>query len=222
MDFYRKFLESFASDKESGYPHIIFDNDFTMPSRTRALLFDEKYDEVVQGIAVSYKSLMSLGVDYIFNICGTAHVFLPEVFALVPGAEERTLHMINELGRSIGGSLHGKEILILAAEGALKRKIFQNHLKYYGIKCIAPDVSDYPKIRFFIDNIKKNQVDHKVIGEFTSFIKGFGCKYIVLGCTELPIIVNSWKENVGAEEGREYHFIDPLDVIIDRLHELLL
>lgn len=38
LGFYRSILEAFASESERNYPHIYMDNDFTMPSRTKALL----------------------------------------------------------------------------------------------------------------------------------------------------------------------------------------
>lgn len=37
LNFYKRLLEEFASESERNYPHIIMDNNFTMPSRTRAL-----------------------------------------------------------------------------------------------------------------------------------------------------------------------------------------
>lgn len=38
LGFYRNLLEVFTADSERNYPHIYMDNDFTMPSRTKALL----------------------------------------------------------------------------------------------------------------------------------------------------------------------------------------
>lgn len=38
LGFFQRILEAFASDSERNYPHIYMDNDFTMPSRTKALL----------------------------------------------------------------------------------------------------------------------------------------------------------------------------------------
>ena len=75
LNFYKRILEVFKGEKEWDYPHIIMDNNFTMPSRTRALLFDESYEEIVEEIGASMKRMISLDVDYIVLVCGTAHCF---------------------------------------------------------------------------------------------------------------------------------------------------
>ena len=58
LNFYKRLLEEFASESERNYPHIIMDNNFTMPSRTRALLYGEAYDEVVDGISDSIQLML--------------------------------------------------------------------------------------------------------------------------------------------------------------------
>ena len=72
LNFYKRLLEEFASESERNYPHIIMDNNFTMPSRTRALLYGEAYDEVVDGISDSIQLMMQNDVSKIILVCGTA------------------------------------------------------------------------------------------------------------------------------------------------------
>ena len=96
LNFYQRILESFASDSERNYPHIIMDNNFTMPSRTRALLYDECYDEVVQGIADSLRMLSEQGADRMILVCGTAHYFLEDVYKIIPQVQQKVMDMIWE------------------------------------------------------------------------------------------------------------------------------
>lgn len=63
LDFFARVLKKFASESERSYPHIIMDNDFSMPSRTRALLTGEGYADVVAAIASSMRFLVSRGGD---------------------------------------------------------------------------------------------------------------------------------------------------------------
>lgn len=60
LNFYKRILEVFAAENEREYPHIIMDNNFTMPSRTKALLYNESYDVVVREIAESIKNCYHL------------------------------------------------------------------------------------------------------------------------------------------------------------------
>ena len=38
------------------------------------------------------------------------------------------------------------EVLVIAAEGALQKKLYQTRLKKYGIKCVNPDEEDFIEI----------------------------------------------------------------------------
>lgn len=95
LNFYKRLLEEFASESERNYPHIIMDNNFTMPSRTRALLYGEAYDEVVDGISDSIQLMMQNDVSKIILVCGTAHYFLNDVYKKIPEAKEKIVDIIN-------------------------------------------------------------------------------------------------------------------------------
>ena len=56
------------------------DNDFTMPSRTTGLLYDECSDQITEMIAKSVENLLKIGADKIVLPCGTAHWYLDGVY----------------------------------------------------------------------------------------------------------------------------------------------
>lgn len=72
-----------------------------MPSRTRALLYDEEYHVVVREIAESMKKLISAKADRIILVCGTAHYFLKDVYKIIPEAETKVMNIIDCLGRKL-------------------------------------------------------------------------------------------------------------------------
>ena len=156
LDFFARVLKKFASESERSYPHIIMDNDFSMPSRTRALLTGEGYADVVAAIASSMRFLVSRGgtsVRYIVLPCGTSHYFLPDVYRLVPEAEERVVHAIRLLGRELKAK--GVEnVLVIAAEGALKKHLYRDCLHEYDIAVSEPCAVEYQEIRRFIEYVK--------------------------------------------------------------------
>lgn len=155
LNFYKRLLEEFASESERNYPHIIMDNNFTMPSRTRALLYGEAYDEVVDGISDSIQLMMQNDVSKIILVCGTAHYFLNDVYKKIPEAKEKIVDIINIMGEELKLKDEG-EVLVIAAEGALQKKLYQTRLKKYGIKCVNPDEEDFIDIRYFIECVKRN------------------------------------------------------------------
>ena len=216
LDFYRNILEAFASECERNYPHIYMDNDFTMPSRTKALLYGDGYDEIVEMIAASMRKLDSLGADHIVMACGTAHYFLPNVFKLVPEVKEKVINIIEVLKDKL---LMEKvdHVLVIAAEGTLKQSLYAGYLD--GINCTNPSEEYYNEIRYFIEAVKQNNM-HTDVGErFLVFLDKFQCRDVVLGCTEFPVLVNLLGESEVGEELAKYRFWDPLVFVIELLKE---
>lgn len=215
LHFYRRILEEFSGESERDYPHIIMDNDFTMPSRTRALLYNESYDEIVHAIAASFKMMLENQVDKIVMVCGTAHYFLEDVFKVIPEARNKTINIIDCLGEDIQ-KRSIKKVLIIAAEGTLQKELYSGILQgRYCIECVSPGEKRYSEIRFFIEKVKHNDLDEDTLSEFENFIEEFHIKDVVLGCTEFPIIAEkiNWKDR--------YCFYDPLEITIQKLKTIL-
>lgn len=220
LNFYGGILETFASESERNYPHIMMDNNFTMPSRTRALLYDEGYEEIVKEMAKSIRRMMDWEVERIVLVCGTAHYFLEDVYRLLPEAKERIVDIINLLGEELREKQQEK-VLIIAAEGALQKKLYEKRLEKYGISCVSPREEHYGEIRYFIESVKRNEMNRDAAERFMDFLKQFGVRKAVLGCTEFPVLVDyisalEW-EDLRREEFRSYQFFDPLEVTIQWL-----
>lgn len=218
LDFYRRILEAFASESERNYPHIIMDNNFTMPSRTRALLFDENYDEIVDAIAKSIEILMGNDASKIILVCGTAHYFLEDIYKILPEAKDRIVDII----RILGQELRKKSIdnvLIVAAEGALKKELYGKRLEAYGIYGDQPTEDEYKEIRYFIESVKQNKLNGDVSVRFKEFLDQHHRKDVVLGCTEFPILTEYISRREDLLDG--YCFYDPLQMTIHYLKEVL-
>lgn len=220
LEFYKKFLEAFASDNERNYPHIIFDNDFTMPSRTRAILFDEEYEKVVQMIASSVKKLLDLNCSYIVLVCGTAHIFLDEVYKILPESKGKIIDIINVTKNKL--ITDGVEkVLVVAAEGALLKKLYE--VKLFPIDCINPGKKNYSIIRDFIESVKKNDITSDIIEKWFGFLRGFDCRNVVLGCTEFPVLNNyilNEYSNVPSFYS-DYVFFNPIDLTVTELKRIM-
>lgn len=219
LNFYKRILEYFQSETERGYPHIIMDNNFTMPSRTRALLYDESYDDIVKAIADSINLMLMQDVERIVLVCGTAHYFLRDVYDLIPQAQERVVDMIDCLGEELESKCVRKA-LVIAAEGALLKELYPERLSAYGITCVSPGKGHYEKIRYFIESVKKNKTNSVVREEFLDFIDSFGVENVILGCTEFPVLVKGLPDKI-KYRGRGYEFYDPLEVMLDKLKRIM-
>lgn len=219
LRFYKRILEAFSSDCERNYPHIYMDNNFTMPSRTRALLYGDEYENVVAEIAESLKKMCVGGVNYIFLICGTAHAFLPDVFKIVPEAEERVINLLNCLADYFNNHEYEKA-LIIAAEGSLKMKVYESVFDG-NIDLINPGEESFGHIRGFIEAVKRNKISQTTYTEWIAFLKIFDCKNIVLGCTEFPVLVEKLRQYDDERLLDEYNFIDPLEIALEYVKQII-
>ena len=57
LHFFKRYLEVFSAVKEWDRPRMIIDNRCTMPSRVRAILYNEKFDQVVSELSESIINL---------------------------------------------------------------------------------------------------------------------------------------------------------------------
>ena len=215
LDFYGRLLDSFAVESERDYPNMIIDNVFSMPSRTRALLTGEGQTEIVENIANSMKKMVDYDVDCMVMICGTAHYFLPYVYEKLPEAKDKVINILEATGKHLAANNIDK-VLILAAEGTLKQKLYSRTLARYNIACVEPEEQYWEEIRYFIECVKQNKYDNELKDRFLRFLDGYDVDNIILGCTEFPVLLR----HIDMGEGTS-NFYDPLTYGIQEIHRII-
>lgn len=216
LHFFKRYLEVFQAEKEWDRPRIIIDNRCTMPSRVRAVLYNEKYDDVVSELSDSIKRLMEAGCNRIVLACNTSHIFLEDVFVRLPDAKEIVLNIIDECARMIRQceKLKRKTISLIATEGTIDSGIYQEVFAKYGLWVNTPSKSEYAQMREFIEVVKQDKIDEDCKGRFYKFIQSLEGDCIILGCTEFPVLYDEIKHELPSE----LKVIDPLEIILARLH----
>ena len=220
LGFFESILKEFATDCERNYPHIIMDNNFTMPSRTRALLTGEDYEFVVREMAESFRKMCDYNVDYIILPCGTAHAFLDDVYYHVPEAKNKVLNLVEVAAKELE-KIGVKNILVIAAEGTMKQKIYSPSFGKCGIECSYPKEEDYFAVRSFIECVKRNACNKDSAISFLEFLKKYNRKDILLGCTEFPVFINYISSLDEKEELDNYAFWNPLEMVLKELKRII-
>lgn len=215
LDFYGRLLDSFAVESERDYPNMIIDNVFSMPSRTRALLTGEGQTEIVETIANSMKKMLDYDVDCMVMICGTAHYFLPYVHEKLPEAKDKVINILEATGKHLAANNIDK-VLILAAEGTLKQKLYSRTLARYNIACVEPEEQYWEEIRYFIECVKQNKYDSELKDRYLRFLGRYDVDNIILGCTEFPVLL----KHIDMDK-EIYNFYDPLTYGIQEIHRII-
>lgn len=186
-DLFTRLIDAFPAEKEWDRPRILIDNNCTMPSRVRAILYGENRDELVELLAKSTRNFIDSGATHILYACNTSHVFHDEVCARVSGARSYLIDMIDLLARDMKDAACD-EAYLLASEGTIQTGIYQDRFAPYGISLEAADAAQQEMLRDFIELVKQNKIDASGLQRFTDYLVSLGDQNIILGCTELPVL----------------------------------
>jgi len=185
LNIFKRLLDAFEAEKEWDRPRIIIDNYSTLPSRSRALLYNEKYDEVAKGLATSVENLMHSGANIIVLSSNTGHLFLNEIYKLVPTSKSFIINFIELLANDLKAS-DVKEVLLLGTAATLEHNLYKDYLADVQVK--LPSKDKIESINYFIEIVKQNKITVEDIVKFKELLMHFNEKNIVLGCTELPVL----------------------------------
>lgn len=211
INLFKQYAEVFPAEKEWDRPRIIIDNRCVMPSRVRAFLYNENVDKLVCEMTESMQNLEKSGATKIILACNTSHLFLPQIYEKVPSLNDKVINIIDNCV-DVVKSENIKEIFLLGSEGTIDSKIYQNALEKCNIKCIVPDKEEYSLLRDCIEAVKQNIYTVEVKKIFIDLMNRYDS--CILGCTELPILYEMYKENINCK-----NVYDPLLLGLKKLKE---
>lgn len=211
IHFFEQYALVFNAIKEWERPRIIIDNRCTMPSRVRAFLYHENVEELVEEMSDSMQNFVRSGCSKIVLACNTSHLFLPKIYEKVPELKGKVFHIIDHCVDEIHRD-GIRNVYLLGSEGTIDSQIYQKALKEKGINCITPNEDEYYLIRECIEAVKQNKFSEEIKNIFLDLINRYD--FCILGCTELPILYEKYKEFVTCQKA-----YDPLFLCLCKLKE---
>lgn len=201
--FYGMVTEMTAAEKDQDHLRLLLYSDASMPDRTGAIL-KEDYETVEAQLLDDAKLLEQAGCQAICITCNTAHFFADRI-------KDRLsipiLHMLDLTTARIQRVHPGGKVAILATDGTVKTKIYQNRLSQVGLKpYLLP--ADYQKgvMAEIYDRVKAGKPhDSQFWKDLDKHLHEEGCDAAILGCTELSVI----KKNGQLPA----YYVDPMKIL---------
>ncbi|MBQ8536025.1 MAG: aspartate/glutamate racemase family protein [Clostridia bacterium] len=212
---FKQYAKIFPAHKEWDRPRLLIDNNCTMPSRVRAVLYNEGREALVQQMADSLQGLIRSGATRLLLGCNTSHLFLEEVYEKLPQARERVVHIIDACVEDLKAAKVSR-VYLLATEGTLLSQIYQRKLEAAGILCDCPAESEFPVLRDLIEAVKQDAITPEACATLAKLISRAE-EACILGCTELPVLYDQMDAKLCGRLACKV--VDPLYVALEAIHQ---
>jgi aspartate racemase len=204
-----------ASHDQEHIPFLLY-NLPQIPDRTAAIL--NKGDTPVPYIVFAAQTLEKAGVEYILMACNTAHYYIQdiqkEINAKIINIIDLVWHQIEILYPYV------IKVGLLATDGVIQSKIYEpvnsNKKLVYPNKGIQNDFvmeSIYGKNGIKAGNI--NSKNKKLLIKASNYLIDQGVDVIVMGCTEIPLVINSSDISVSTVNPIEIMALEAIKIMKD-------
>lgn len=176
VHFFNTILNRTKAEKDWDHLHIIIDNHVHIPSRTRAVLYGEE-SPVVEMRKACFR-LMDAGCDYIAVPCNSAHYFYDGV---VKDTDIPWVNMIEVVSEKL--KIFDK-VLITGGYATVVNKTYDKYLDntvYLENNDLVFDI---------IEKVKLQKDCHVELYSFFTRVDDMNVDCVLLGCTELPMVIN--------------------------------
>jgi aspartate racemase len=182
-----------ATCDQDHIPFVLW-NEPRIPDRSTSMQSGD--DLPLPWLQEGIKGLKHAGCDHIVIPCNSAHYWYSQLSKIgVP-----ILHIVDSVAEELKSlNLSGKKIGIIGTQGTIESGLYQYHLNRLGWECIVPCKEEMaglvtPAINLIKAN-KFREPQMLLMRAMHSLIDR-GAEAIVLGCTELPLVIR-----LSSEEG---------------------
>lgn len=203
IDFYTRIMNHTVAHKDQEHIDMVIINHASIIDRTYAIK-NNKLDELLKQMHENLKILENAKVTSIAIPCNTSHSIIDKIQQLtsIP-----IINMIEETAKGLKEVVNkGEKVGIMATDGTIMLKIYQQACKKYDIEYFVPEDNIQKQIMDIIyDDVKANGIfDNERFKKVLNYFLQNGCKYVILGCTELSGFKKDFDKNT----------IDPMDYLV--------
>lgn len=199
------------ADRDQDHVHVMLDCNTNVPDRTAAILNGGQ--SPVPELVATGKRLVNAGAEVLVMHCNTSHYFYDQV---APEVGATLLHMPRETAKYLA-SLGVKKAGVLATTGTCKAGVYEKALAEAGMESVYPTEEGQELLMSTIyDYIKAGRLGWDVDGirAMLADMRSRGAEQIIIGCTEIPMILRGLSEFDNIEDFTEgTGFVDPTIIV---------
>lgn len=185
-DLFQKIILHTQAACDQEHLRVVIDSNTNIPDRTAALLHGGA--DPTPELVSSARNLERIGAGVLIMPCNTAHIFYDAVAGAV---EVPVLHMIRLTADALA-ERGVKKAGLLATDGTIQTRIYQNTFAGTGIQLLTPQGADQQAIMDMIyRGVKAGDMAYDTTGARAAMeaLLAQGAETLILGCTELPLAV---------------------------------
>jgi len=189
VDFMAKVIEATPAERDQDHIPLLVHAVPQVPDRAAAILngTDEPLEWLVRGAGM----LRLSGAGAIAIPCNTAHYWHDQLAASI---DIPVLHIVDAAADALKQSgISGGQVGLLGTTGTIAAGVYQNRFQALGYDCLSPDDDTQAALVMGgIDAVKAGDLDtgRDKLEAAAETLRQKGCTAIVLGCTEVPIVLS--------------------------------
>ena len=162
-------------------------SDPRVPDRTASIKNND--DLPLPWLQDGVRGLQAAGCDHIVIPCNTAHYWYNQLATM----GTPITHIVDSVIEELNLLSDKKEKLgLLATQGTIESGLYQNKFRSLNWECILPTSEEMSRnVQLGIELVKANLLNtaHLHFLKVIQSLYNQGCKIIILGCTEIPLVV---------------------------------
>lgn len=189
VDYYRMLIKGYQEFKSDGtYPELLI-NSINM-TKMLQMVSDNRMDSLIIYLSDAIKALAGAGAEYALMASNTPHIVFDEVLKLSPIPVLSIVEETCKKARSLGL----KKVGLLGTRFTMQSDYYARVFELEGISVIVPDheEQEYIHTKIFSELqslVIKDETKQGLLAIIKRMADEEGIEGLILGCTELPLIL---------------------------------
>jgi aspartate racemase len=185
VDFFQKLIDRTPAARDQDHLRVIVDSNPKIPDRSRCIL--EGGEDPTPALVATAQNLERAGADFLVIPCNTAHYFLDRIRSAVRVPVLDITEAVARRAREFS------TVGLLATCATVVAGLYQRTLGRYGCRVLVPSPPRQEQVDRAIYAVKAGDLGPQVrewVREAAQELVASGAQALVLGCTEVPLVVD--------------------------------